>query len=532
MKALYSIFMATVLVGCGTTTPKDLVRAEYTAASDRVSQGHAELRERVEEIERRRLAAQEVQRPFIAGNTLPLAREVSMPEVLRRSVPVLANFQRGPVDIETAMRQLSEAGGIVISVTPDALLPAAAFGPRTGAGSPGAAPMGAPVVSQTRVQFPSVPTPLWQLLDNLTRQASMSWRPMPGGAEVYRVETRVFQLAGTPQVATTSASLGRNNAQGQAFDASSKSSFSTADQNPMRALQVTVEAMLSLGGRSQLSAESQTLVVTDTPASLARVQRFIEEQNKIMSRRVRVVLEVIEVVDREGSDVGVDWSILYESATRALSNVSPTALASTQAARLRLGPTTGVFSGSELVVRALSDVGVVVNRRFFPMVTTSGRPVTQAIRSTFNYIDQVQATTVAAGSTISVTGTAPTVTQKEETVGTFVTMVPTAKADDSVFLSISFDVTTAQPLVPFTVGSSTSSVTVQQKTIDGTGFIQELPVRSGQTVLVGGLESVNSQDAIRRIAPNAPIIFGGANQSRVTKTRMLLLVTAVAEEGV
>jgi type IVB pilus formation R64 PilN family outer membrane protein len=520
------------MAGCGTTTPKDLARAEYRVSSERVAEGHAQLRDRVEESERRRLAAQEVQRPFIAGNTMPLARELSMPEVLRRSVPVLVNFQRGPVDIETAMRQLSEASGIVISITPDALLPATAFGPRTGSGAPGSAPVGAPMVTQTRLQFPARATPLWELLDNLTRQGGMSWRPVPGGAEIYRVETRVFQLAGTPQIATTSASLGRNNAQGQSFDASSKSAFSTADQSPLRALQTTVEAMLTTGGRSQLSAENQTMVVTDTPASLVRVQRFIEDQNKIMSRRVRVVLEVIEVVDRDASDIGVDWSILYESATRALANTSPTAVASSQAARLALGPTAGIFSGSELVLRALSDVGVVVNRRFFPMVTTSGRPVTQAIRTSFNYIDQVQATTPTAGSTLSVTGTAPTVTQKEETVGTFVTMVPTAKSDDSVFLSISFDVTTAQPLVPFTVGSSTSSVTVQQKTIDGTGFIQELPVRSGQTVLVGGLESVNSQDTIRRIAPGSPLVFGGSNQARMTKTRMLLLVTAVAEEGV
>lgn len=535
-RTLIATAAAALLAGCAGTTPKELVRSDYKASNDRVTDGHSQLRERAEESERRRLAAQEVQRPFIAGNTQPIARELSMPEQLRRSVPVLANFQRGPVDVETAMRQLSEASGVLISATPDALLPPTAFGPRLGTAGPGgaagAAPVGAPVITQTRIQFPSQPVPLWQLLDDVARQGNLSWRPVASGAEFFRVETRVFHLAGTPQGANTNASLGRNNAANQAFEAVSRTAFSTQDQNPLRALQTTVEAMLTVGGRAQLSPESQTLVVTDTPASLARVQRFVDEQNKIMSRRVRVVLEVIEVVDRNASDVGVDWRILYESANRALANVGPTALASNQAGRFNVGPTTGVFAGSELVIRALSDVGVVVNRRFFPVVTTSGRPVTQAIRSTFDYVNQVQATTVPTGSTIAFTGTAPTVTQKEETVGTFVTMVPTAKMDDSIFLSMSFDVTTAQPLVPFTVGSATSSVTVQQKTIDGTGFIQELPVRSGQTVLVGGLEASTSQDTIRRIAPNAPIVFGGSNQTRVTKTRMLLLVTAVAEEGV
>ncbi|MGH7461532.1 MAG: hypothetical protein ACREMA_10960, partial [Longimicrobiales bacterium] len=189
------------------------------------------------------------------------------------------------------------------------------------------------------------------------------------------------------------------------------------------------------------------------------------------------------------------------------------------------------FAGTRVVVKALNEIGTVVNRRFFPFLTTSGRPVTQAIRSTFNYVDQVQATAAVASSSTAV-AQAPTVTQKDETVGTFVTMVPTAKSDGTIFLSLSFDLTSAQPLVPFTVGSSGSSVTVQQKTIDGTGVIQEVPIRSGQTVVVGGIESQTSQDSLRRLFNGAPLVLGGSNAAKVTKTRMVLLVTALTEEGI
>lgn len=183
-----------------------------------------------------------------------------------------------------------------------------------------------------------------------------------------------------------------------------------------------------------------------------------------------------------------------------------------------------------MVVRALNEVGVVVNRRLFPFLTTSGRPVTQAIRSTFNYVDQVQATSVASSAS-NTNSIAPTVTQKDETVGTFVTLVPTAKPDGTIFLSLSFDQTSAQPLVPFTVGSASSSVTVQQKTIDGNGIIQEVPIKSGQSIVVGGIESMTSQNTIRRLLPNAPILAGGGDTSRVTKSRLILIVTAQAEEG-
>ncbi|MEJ8837669.1 hypothetical protein [Ramlibacter sp. AN1133] len=516
--------LALALAGCA-NAPKRVADAA-SSVGERIDTGHQDMRSAALENERRRVASQDVQRPFIAGNSMPVAREVSMPEQLRRNVPVTAMFQRGAVDLDTALRQVSDASGMLITATADALLPAASFAPKTGAGGGAPAVVGGPV----RVTLPVSSTPLWVLLDDIARQGSLSWRPVDGGAEFFRVETRVFQLATTPQVANTSASLGRNSS-GQIFESTSKTAFTTANQDMLKGLMSTVDALLSVGGRAQLSAESQTLVVVDTTASIARVAKVVEEQNRLMSRRVRVVLEVLEVVDKDQSELGVDWNILYGSASRVLSNASPSTITGQTAGSFSLGPTTGPFAGSNLVVKALNEVGTVVNRRFFPFLTTSGRPVTQAIRSTFNYVDQVQATTPPAGSAVT-TAVAPTVTQKEETVGTFVTLVPTAKTDNTIFLSLSFDLTSAQPLVPFTVGSSGSSVTVQQKTIDGTGFIQELPVRSGQTVLVGGLEATTSQDTIRRVGSDAPIILGGSNAAKVTKTRMLLLVTAIAEEGV
>lgn len=524
-KTLHLSCIAAALVLAGCANAPQVTRRDAAAANEQLTASHEAFRAAALQSEAKRLAAQDVQRPYIAGNTRPLAREIAMPEVLRRSVPVVALYQRGPVDLETALRQIGEASGVLITATSDAMLPPAAFSPRIGV-------QASPVSPPVRIVVPSEAVPLWRLLDDVARQAQLSWRPVPSGAEFYRVETRVFQLAGTPQVANTSASLGRNGGQNSIFESSSKTGFETKDQNQFKGFMAAVDAMLSVGGKAQLANESQTLVVTDTPANLERISAFVREQNKIMSRRVRVMLEVVEVVDKDSSELGLDWDLVYGSAKRALDSVSPASLVSAQVGTLSLGPTKGPFAGSNLVVKALNEVGVVVNRRFFPFLTTSGRPVTQAIRTTFNYVDQVQATAQPAGSTVVTTQQAPTVTQKEETVGTFVTVVPTAKSDGSIFLSISFDLTSAQPLVPFTVGSEGAQVTVQQKTIDGTGFIQEVPIRSGQTVLVGGLESQTAQDNTRRLGSGAPILFGGSNAAKVAKSRLLLLVTAVTEEGI
>jgi hypothetical protein len=99
-------------------------------------------------------------------------------------------------------------------------------------------------------------------------------------------------------------------------------------------------------------------------------------------------------------------------------------------------------------------------------------------------------------------------------------------------MSIKYDVTSAQPLVPYTVGSSGSQVTVQQKNIDGTGVIQEVPIRSGQTVIIGGFDSQTSQGTIRRLGSDVPITLGGSDVNKITRSKMILLATAVAEEGI
>lgn len=522
-KIVALVSVAVLISGCAY---QEVSKKELGEASVAIDQKRQPLVDSIRNSEKARVASQEVDKPYIAGNQIPLSREIKMPAALRKSIPVTAMYQRGSVDLGTALRQLSDATGLIITATPDALLPPSAFAPRMTLKD-------SPVQGPARVQLQAANVALWQLLDDIARQADVSWRPVPSGAEFYRVETRVFQLAGIAQIATTAATLGRNGGSNNVFESQSKTGFTTKDQNMIASMVETIDALLTVSGKAVVSQESQTVIVTDTTQALARVAKFIEDQNRQMSRRVRVLIESIEVVSRDDNDNGLDWNLLYQTANSAVSVLSPTSLVGSQAASLGLTRAngTGKLSGSQIIVNALNEVGTVVNHRTFPFTTTSGRPVTQAIRTTFNYVDQVQATAISS-SLIATTAQAPTVTQKEETVGTFVTLIPTAKADGTIFLSVSFDVTSAQPLQAFTVGSGASAVTVQQKTIDGTGVIQEVPVRSGQTVVIGGIETNTNSLTKRRMGAGLPMALGGSDSGRSQKTRMVLLVTAIAEEGV
>lgn len=493
---------------------KDLVLARKQAMEQRIL-SNAQLR----------IASQDVSRPYLAGNSVDISREVNMPDVLRVSLPVTAYFSNTPVDVATALNQLSQASGVSITALPDVFQAPSNFDLKTMVAANSVA-----VQSPQKITLQFSNVQIWKILDDIGSQIQASWRPTSTGAEFFRVETKTYELMTIPQVANTSASLGRTGSAQNAFNSDSKTSFEMKGSDQIEGLRLAVDALLSRAGKFVISKESQTLVVTDTPAAQERVAAFIKKQNKIMSGRVRLLIEAIDVVSKEGAEFGLDWNLVYNTAQGALTASTPASLTSAQATGVTFQQMTGPFAGSGLVMKALSEVGTVVNRRVFPLMTTNGRPITQALRTTFNYVDQVQTTSVSGSTNTAVQ--APTVTQKDETVGTFLTIVPTAKSDGSVFLSVSFDVTTADPLRPYTVGTGASAVTVQQKTINGSGVIQEVSIHNGKTEVIGGVELSTTQNTIRRMGDGMPIIAGGSNTSTLAKTLTVFLVTAVLEEGV
>src|SRR3546814_18738259 len=94
--------------------------------------------------------------------------------------------------------------------------------------------------------------------------------------------------------------------------------------------------------------------------------------------------------------------------------------------------------------KAWGRVGRVVRRSSFPVLTQNRRPVTHAVRTTFSYIDKVQ--TTALGQSAGVALPSVSVSQREETVGSLLTLVPDAQDDGQILLSVAYDNQVAQPL--------------------------------------------------------------------------------------
>jgi type IVB pilus formation R64 PilN family outer membrane protein len=274
------------------------------------------------------------------------------------------------------------------------------------------------------------------------------------------------------------------------------------------------------------------LVVTDTPEALERVANFLERENKAMTRRVRLVFEEITVILKQSASGGVDWNALYAAAGASARLALPGA-APLGAGMLEAGVDRGPFDGSRAVVSALSTMGAIVRHRKVPVLTLNRRPVTHAIRTTFSYIDRVQSTAVPGTTAGGANGSLPAVsiTQKEETVGSFLTLLPDIQEDGQILLSVAYDNAVAQPLKTITFGERGNQVQVQQITIDGNGTVQQIELRPGLPVILSGFDRSQDQHDRQRLAPGLPLITGGQDSAAQERETTLVLVTAQVEEG-
>jgi type IVB pilus formation R64 PilN family outer membrane protein len=527
------------LQGCAVQTIKNKVDANIESKVDSGNEARERLMDDIRASVSRRDSDSEVNHPYIAGKATPLPRSIVLPAVLQKNVPVEVLFPKSEsIDLVDAAALISMATQVAIRVGPDALLPAESFLPRSGtvAGGSSASP-GQASTKSGKINMRVKEMPLMSLLDYVASQTGTYWKWDGNAVQIYRLETRTFRLKTLSQKVSTSSGLGRNSGQNQLFESSGTTRLESKDLDPIAAAQKTIEALMSRAGTLAISNETGSVVVTDTKDALDRIDKHIANENKSMTRRVKLIFESIEVQLNDSGETGIDWNLLYSKATptNGVSTGAMTPLGSTVGSNAT-GITLNLFgnskfAGTSVILKALAEQGRIFNKSTIPMSTLNRRPISHAVRTTFNYVDQIQNnnTTATNGTTNQA---APSITQKEETVGTLITIVPDASEDGTLLMSIAFDSTVLTSLTPFTAGNGSNAMTVQQKTIDGTGTLQQIVMRSGQTAVISGFEKTSDHYKERRLDKYSPLLLGGSDVAASQRTTKVLLVTAVVEEGV
>lgn len=474
-----------------------------------------------------RRRAQQVDRPWIVGKTRPLAREVTLPAALRADVTTTLLFSDGPLGLSEIAERLTAVTRIPVHVRPEALLPLDAFMPRLTTGIAESARQATPA----RMHLSGQAEPLARILDRISAGLGVMWAYRNQRIEFYRTQTRVFNIRALTLDAETEASLGQHGGRqaDDSFSSTSRTRLRSSDVMPFDVIRARIEPFLSRAGVvvAQPGA-SGSIVVTDTPEALDNIAAYLEHENKVLTRRVRLVFEEVTLLTSNSVQGGMDWNLIFASA-RVAAMASMGGSNAIEAGIATVGLTQGPFEGSEAIVAALAQVGTVVRRSSVPVLTLNRRPVTHAVRTTFSYIDKVDTTAFSSGLGVALPSVS--VSQKEETVGSLLTLVPDAQDDGRILLSVAYDNTIAQPVKTIRFGDRENPLQLQQVTIDGNGTVQQVVLQPGQPMLISGFDRRQQEADTRRLSPGAPLLFGGSDRAATEQLTTVIIVTAQVEEG-
>ncbi|AOY97496.1 hypothetical protein BKK79_36730 (plasmid) [Cupriavidus sp. USMAA2-4] len=521
--------------------------------------------------------AQEVNRPYLVGRSIPLSKDVALPRALQKGVRTATLFPDTRVSLAQAAQRITLVTGITVSITPDVYLPAISLMPKSGtvtapaAATPAAAavPLPTPIAaagatvgslppapmpisvaqasgvgpvqpdSPLELDFPRMEAPLSQILDSIANRLQIKWKydEQANAIKFYRLVTKSWNIPVSPATNSYSTSFSgptyqSNNSNAlTAQQAASTVRSEASGLNELNSIKEAADTVLTRAGTINASQATGTITITDTADAIERADAIITEQVAILSRMVLLRVQTVQITTTDTGESGVDWNAVLTKALEhvpafSLTALSPATLVSGNAGTLGLNLLSGSGSGTQAIIRALAEIGRVQTSTELPLSTRNRHAISYNVRNTFSYVSS----TTPGVSSVAGTASTPGIQTAQDSTGLKLVLFPNATSKDTVMLTLSIDQSVLQSLQTFVSGSGTAQQSVQLPNVNGEGSTQEVPIRNGQTLILTGFDRLNSQYDRRTMGDGLPLALGGSNTQSRTRTTTIVLVSAVIRD--
>lgn len=281
-------------------------------------------------------------------------------------------------------------------------------------------------------------------------------------------------------------------------------------------LERALELLLSGDGQMVLNKSSTSVLVRDYPQHVDQVREYLLQQNRRLTRQVAVDVQVIDIAFNDDEQVGIDWELVYQSASSSgIVNFSSgllSSLSGNNASRAGLQRTTGRFSGSQALISALSEQGVVEVSSHPRLVSLNNQVAKIVLEDNATYLASAgsNATPNVGSSDILIPGVV--------TTGFELYVLPKV-ANAQVVMQLSTSLSDLKGIDEVTSGDTT----IQTPSTNRKKFYMKAMVGDGETLLISGLKSSRQQWQQQRTLGSW--LFGGRREARQQRSETLLLLT-------
>jgi len=373
------------------------------------------------------------------------------------------------------------------------------------------------------------------LLNYLANRYSLYWRYKDDVITFFTQETRVFTVYALPTETTMNASLtGATMGDTGGGNASSSLSVNT-DLKIWDSIEEGVKQVVGENGKLSFSRVAGTVTVTASPYIVRKVAAYIANWNEKLSRQVAVTVRIIQVTLNETNNYGLDLNAAFGSSRISSSFMTSIPEAGAGAVTGNLAMTLlkpGKWSGSKAVINALSTQGRAQLVTTSSVTTLNNKIAPVQISTSKNYLKEITVTTSGSNDDKS-TDT----DYQVETLNYGFTMEILPRILDQGRLIVLFNLSITDFLGFEKVGTEDSSggesegesevTKLQLPTMQMRGFVQEIAMRSGQTLVLTGFEDLQEGTDKAGIGkPQMGILGGTAYDS---STRRVLVITMTPE---
>lgn len=539
-----SLLLVLTLAGCSSNTIKTInsdVETEHgkmTQMLGQAGQGKPIEKHKASSIER-------VEGLWLPTRKLALSEiKVPLNESLAKGITINRTFS----NIQEIAERITGLTGIPVIVSPEALVSQATTAVAgVGTGSSPIVPALSPMMGGMPPQgIPGMPGgnsislvytgTLAGFLDVASARYGVNWEWNENKVRFFRTATQTFRLVALPGDTTLNAKISNQSggssggtSGGTSASSNQEAGVSFAGLSVWKGIEDSIKTMLTTSGLMVVTASTGTVTVTDTPQVLARVEKFIEQQNESLGRQVVVNVRVLAVDLSDSDSYGINWNVIYNSISQnfglTLNNTVAPAIGASSLA-LKILSTAGAatnsniksWAGSAAVIDALSKQGRVSQVTSASITTLNNQPAPIQVGRQTSYL-------ASSTTTIGTAGTPSTTTLQPGliTTGFSMNLVPHMLDDKKLLLQYAMDLSSLINLATVTSGDSS----IQTPEIETRNFLQRVMLNSGDTLVVTGFEQSSMNGNMQGVGSASNTALGGGVNGSKNKTILVVLIQPV-----
>lgn len=358
---------------------------------------------------------------------------------------------------------------------------------------------------------------LAELLDRVTGRVGLYWEWDNNQVSIFRTKTEVLKADVNAIRETFSADFASSSGSN---DINSSSSLRiNYEEDQMSSFEGALEAFLTDEGEVKVMSALNMIVVKDIPSKVKEVIDFVEQVNTDATTQIAVQLDIITVTENETNDYGVDWDGIFNGSSKyGFEFSSHLSNATTSNFKLGFIDPTGNFSGSEALINALRENGLITRHFSDFGHTSNGRSLPLIDEKTEDYIASLS-TTVNDDGTVSTDTTISTAV-----TGFDLNVVPKITSRNKISMDIKFTISELVELEEKNFGGD--QVQLPKNTSKSSSYSPVL--EPGRTYMIGGIineEKKTGNASITGGEGTFDWLFGGRKDSSTSRTQTVILVT-------